>query len=67
MKNQLVIIVLIIAALLGGAFYWYEYKPSRVRASCEAESYEFARAQYREQQDAYDFKFNSCLNRHGLR
>jgi hypothetical protein len=32
----------ILIAILGLAFYWYEYRPSQIRATCEAQAVEQA-------------------------
>ena len=34
--------------IMGLAFYWYEYRPSRIRATCETRSTEQAQAFLRE-------------------
>jgi len=62
MKN---IIIIILASssiiILGGAFYWFEYRPSRIRIECE----NFAGSKggaYNKKEDLYKF----CLNSKGL-
>lgn len=37
-KNQIVILVLIILIIGGGLFYWYEYRPYRIKSHCYEES-----------------------------
>jgi len=62
---------------MGLAFYWYEYRPSRIRATCETKSTEQAKAFLKEiagkkapeglfiqaNKEAY---YMSCLREHGL-
>ena len=40
MDNRSIAVVLIVS--MGIAFYWYEYRPSQIRATCEAQSTEQA-------------------------
>ena len=62
---------------MGLAFYWYEYRPSRIRATCEPKSIEQAKAFLKEfsGKTTPDGMFNqankeayymSCLREHGL-
>lgn len=34
MKKQYLIITILIVLVLGGAFYWFEYRPSQIRQEC---------------------------------
>lgn len=62
MKYVFISVLIIIGiAILGGAFYWFEYRPSRIRVECE----HFAGSKggsYSMKEDAYKF----CLNSKGL-
>jgi hypothetical protein len=72
--------VVLLAAMLvigiGLAFYWYEYRPSQIRSTCESKSMEQAKASFKTMgkgppedlfvpilKGAY---YMSCLREHGL-
>ena len=37
MKNKTFIIIMVIIALSGVSFYWFEYRPSQVKSDCQKE------------------------------
>ena len=50
MDNRSVVALgaVMLVVTMGFAFYWYEYRPSRIRSACEARSTEQAQAFLRE-------------------
>jgi len=73
MKNLFKIcLIIIILAIIGGAFYWYEWRPSQIRKSCqekiEKQDKELfadvvkSRIMGAKEGDVYDF----CLRKSGL-
>ena len=57
------LIILIFALLIaGGLFFWYEYRPSMIRAGCSVE------AEKRADKDEYVYEiiYRHCLRAHGL-
>lgn len=60
MKNQLVIVALIVTALLGGAFYWYEWRPSQIKKECHEV------AKRLEKNAQYERTLRDCFNERGL-
>jgi len=64
MKNKIILIV-IIAALLGGVFYWFQWRPTQIRKECSEKVIEGAKGKNlsaSELQIGLDF----CLKLHGL-
>ncbi|OGN05789.1 MAG: hypothetical protein A2831_02490 [Candidatus Yanofskybacteria bacterium RIFCSPHIGHO2_01_FULL_44_17] len=64
-------IVLVIALVLGAAFYWFQYRPSKIRSRCLAEA-EFLPAALlskdrNEREDIIDDYYINCLRRFGLK
>ena len=43
MNKTLIAVAVIIVVSMGVAFYWYEYRPSQIRATCEAQATEQAK------------------------
>lgn len=41
--NSLIVVTLIITALAGGAFYWYEWRPSNIKKACNIQAEDKAR------------------------
>ncbi len=56
--------VLIILSLLvgGGLFFWFEYRPSMVRAGCSAE----AERMSDKDEFVYEIIYRHCLRKHGI-
>lgn len=55
--------LIVILAVMGAAFFWYELRPSDIRKNCEA---------YANSQDAYDVDesnnfYRMCLLRNGMK
>jgi len=62
-------LVAITLIILGSAFYWYSYRPSKIRARCLAEA-EFNRFSiFSNDQERFQFidnYYKTCLRRFGL-
>lgn len=64
-------VAVILVFILGSAFYWFEWRPTQLTKAC-AEDAEF-REYYQKLPDgisagdAYDYFYNLCLNREGVR
>ena len=52
MKEK-IILILIILAILGGVFYWYEWRPTQIRKGCA-------------QWNNYEPMYEECLHKEGL-
>lgn len=57
MKKQHWILIVIGLLLIGGVFYWYQYRPSEIRKRCSADL---------KTGTAYDKIYNDCLRKNGL-
>lgn len=71
MKTSLVIVlILFIAALACGWFYWYEYRPSQIRAQCAEVASEYANkpegVDLEQRTKAYEVRYQVCINKEGL-
>lgn len=69
MKNY-IFFILAVPIILGFAFYWYSYKPSKIRGQCLAEA-EFSPSVPNNFDDKARFEFidiyyKNCLHRFGL-
>lgn len=56
-----VIVIVLILGLIAGVFYWFEYRPTKIRKDCSW--IEFKTGEWRE---AYDNEYQKCLRRNGL-
>jgi len=76
MKGKIIIIV-IIAALLGGVFYWFQWRPAQIRKECNQKTIEPMLNQFKsgdtvsfEQSNALSnmvqLFYKSCLYKYGL-
>lgn len=52
-------IILLVVVILGGLFYWYEWRPSRIRTTCYWQSRV-------SDIGVNEYKFDSCLKLKGL-
>jgi len=68
-----IILIIIVLKVVGGAFYWYEWRPSQIRKDC----YNIARDKAIEKagtvtgdrkfaKDDYDTYYKWCLEKYGL-
>lgn len=64
-------IILLAVAILGGLFYWYEYRPSKIKGGCSAEARMDMRAISEgddvKRQDFINRYYEDCLMRWGLK
>ncbi len=62
MKRPFVAIIVFILFIGAGLFFWYEYRPAKVRSMCSAE------AEKRADRDEfiYEIIYRHCLRRHGV-
>ncbi len=56
------VLIVLVLLMAGGWFYWYEYRPSMVRAICSSE------AEKRADKDefVYEIIYRHCLRSHGI-
>lgn len=57
-----VVLVGLLLLLVGGAFYWYEYRPSKIRAQCSREAEKRAGGDV----VVYEIIYRHCLRTHGI-
>ena len=58
--------IIIIALLLSGfIFYWYEYRPTKIRTKCFDTVHEVLKGKNPSSED-YNFGYNLCLHSRGL-
>jgi hypothetical protein len=64
---------ILLSVVLGGLFYWYEWRPSQARVICEQEVKAFMQARTDGEQTPldwqrlYDLKYSDCLNGKGIK
>jgi hypothetical protein len=63
-KNMRILIVLflILVPVLSFLFYWFEWRPSKIRAECDAIAWDKTVGY-----EDYDWKYEQCLHNKGLR
>jgi len=49
-----------------GLFYWYEWRPSEVKKTCNLEALKSADEAPSEKKQIYEFAFDICLKRNGI-
>jgi hypothetical protein len=63
-------IIMLGLLILGGAFYWYEYKPSKIKQQCSAEARFDQRAILEpndsKRQEVINMYYEDCLMRFGI-
>lgn len=57
----IVIIITILLSLMGGAFYWFEYRPTQIKKDCSWTEYKTG-----EWREARESEYEKCLRRNGL-
>jgi len=71
MKKNYTIIAIITLCLVGVAFYWYEYRPSKIKQQCSAEARFDQRAIGEsndvKRQEFINMYYDDCLMRFGLK
>lgn len=67
-KNKWFILVILV---IGGLFYWFQYRPSEIRKDCYKEVEDMAgevtTLMRGTGKTGYDKIFTSCLNRNGIK
>ena len=71
MKKQHYTIAILILLILGGIFYWYEYRPTKIKQQCSAEA-RFDQKAINEpndirRQEFINMYYDDCLMRFGLK
>ena len=56
-----IILIIIILAILGGAFYWFQWRPSQIRKECYDRIPDF-----KKEYGTYEKDYKQCLIEHGL-
>jgi len=59
-------IILLAIVLLGGAFYWYGYRPSQIKKDCYSSSIHMAAQRGNSGSEDYDTFYKWCLDEAGL-
>jgi hypothetical protein len=71
MRKNYTIIAIIILCLVGFAFYWYEYRPSKIKQQCSADARFDQRAINEasniKRQEFINMYYDDCLMRFGLK
>lgn len=63
-KNKIIILGTLF--LLAGWFYWFQWRPSQIRSSCDQIAWDSAIKYYDDRED-YDWKYTQCLHSKGLK
>ena len=69
MKNYIILGILL-AILTGSAFYWYEFRPSKIRPKCNQEAIDrILELEDRKglQWEDYEYFYQFCIRSEGLR
>jgi hypothetical protein len=61
-KIQLTVLIIFAFLIVGGWFYWYEYRPSMVRATCS----ELAEKEADKDLFVYEIIYRHCLRINGM-
>jgi hypothetical protein len=60
--KRILLVALIIVPILIFIFYWYEWRPSKIRSECDSIAWRKT-----EGFDDYDWKYTQCLHNKGLK
>jgi hypothetical protein len=63
-ENRYVVIIALL--ILSGAFYWFQYRPSEIKKTCDEVAKNEAARSYGNREKNYDFKYRQCLRENGL-
>ena len=70
MKSKIILVVIVVA-LLGGVFYWFQWRPTKIKERCSAEAHFDIRAisesDDNKRQEFINTYYNDCLMRFGLK
>ncbi|KKP99090.1 MAG: hypothetical protein US71_C0001G0065 [Parcubacteria group bacterium GW2011_GWD2_38_12] len=70
MKNIIIILIILVAAIGSGLFYWYEYRPNKIRSYCNDKAQDTLTGSLREfvaVQANYEDNYKKCLRGNGIR
>ncbi len=74
MKKIYIIIALIFFLMIGFAFYWYEYRPTKIKERCSADAHfdaanrlDLSAFREKSRQEFINNYYNDCLMRFGLK
>jgi hypothetical protein len=56
------LILFFVLLIAGGLFFWYEYRPSMIRAKCSVE----AEKRANKDEYVYEIVYRHCLRTHGI-
>lgn len=69
-------IIIVTLLVIGGAFYWFQYRPSQIKKECSSSSSEKMNQTHREfhtttsieevKKIVYELEYGKCLNERGL-
>jgi hypothetical protein len=65
--KQFWLLILGILLILGGVFYWYEYRPSKIRMECNEYADKRSKDGNLNDAERYVFRYNFCLSEKGLK
>ncbi len=64
--NSWKFIILVILIIISGAFYWYEWRPSKVYSYCDKWARETVKVEKEDYFKTYDFVYKICLREKGF-
>lgn len=67
--NYIIGIIILLAFLIGGAFYWFQLRPAQIREFCAKEVQKTTTKSLSEfvgKQITFDENYKKCLKEHGL-
>jgi len=62
LKIQITVLIILAFLILGGWFYWYEYRPSMIRETCA----ELAEREADKDLFVYEIIYRHCLRKNGI-
>ncbi len=69
--KQYWLIILMVLIVIGGLFYWYEWRPSQIRKDCSKETKEFLKEMGERQMgdflSAFNVRYKSCITINGIK
>ena len=69
MKKVYIVIIISILFIIGFAFYWYEYRPAKIREYCNAKSQNTltdSLNEFMSVRASYDDNYKKCLRDSGI-
>jgi hypothetical protein len=66
-SKQFWLLILGILLISGGVFYWYEYRPSKIRTECNEYADKRSRDGSLNDAERYEFRYKFCLSQKGLK